>query len=144
MPALSHLLYLHGFRSSPASFKARMLGRWRVEHAAQVHWLCPQLPPSPAQAWSLIRQLSDGWPAQTMAVIGSSLGGYYATALAEARGCRALVLNPAVDPARDLRSTPHVTCKRTSASRRSTTGRTNNSSSGRSTSTSCAPCTRQR
>lgn len=104
MPALGHLLYLHGFRSSPASFKARMLEQWLGEHAPQVHWLCPQLPPSPAQAWRLIRQLSDDWPAQTMAVIGSSLGGYYATALAEAKGCRALVLNPAVDPARDLQA----------------------------------------
>ena len=37
-----------------------------------------------------------------MAVIGSSLGGFYATAIAEARGCRAVLLNPAVDPARDL------------------------------------------
>ena len=37
-----------------------------------------------------------------MAVIGSSLGGFYATAVAEQRGCRAVLLNPAVDPARDL------------------------------------------
>ncbi len=37
-----------------------------------------------------------------MAVIGSSLGGFYATAVAEATGCRAVVLNPAVEPARDL------------------------------------------
>jgi predicted esterase YcpF (UPF0227 family) len=37
-----------------------------------------------------------------MAVVGSSLGGFYATAVAEARGCRAMLLNPATDPARDL------------------------------------------
>jgi predicted esterase YcpF (UPF0227 family) len=37
-----------------------------------------------------------------MAVLGSSLGGFYATAMAEHAGCRAVVLNPAVDPARDL------------------------------------------
>jgi predicted esterase YcpF (UPF0227 family) len=104
VPALNHVLYLHGFRSSPASFKARMLEHWLGEQSPQVKWACPQLPPSPAQAWHLIRQLSDDWPAEGMAVIGSSLGGYYATALAEARGCRALVLNPAVDPARDLQA----------------------------------------
>jgi predicted esterase YcpF (UPF0227 family) len=43
-----------------------------------------------------------GWPAASTAVIGSSLGGFYATALAETLGCRAVLLNPAVDPARDL------------------------------------------
>ena len=42
------------------------------------------------------------WPADTMAVVGSSLGGFYATALAERIGCKAVLLNPAIDPARDL------------------------------------------
>ena len=44
----------------------------------------------------------DAWPESGMAVIGSSLGGFYATAVAERRGCRAVLLNPGVDPARDL------------------------------------------
>jgi predicted esterase YcpF (UPF0227 family) len=43
-----------------------------------------------------------GWPLPSMAVLGSSLGGFYATAVAEHLGCPAVVLNPAVDPARDL------------------------------------------
>jgi predicted esterase YcpF (UPF0227 family) len=42
------------------------------------------------------------WPRDAMAVVGSSLGGFYATCVAEARGCKAVLLNPAVDPARDL------------------------------------------
>jgi len=46
----------------------------------------------------------DAWPADRMAVVGSSLGGFYATAVAEALGCRAVLLNPAVEPARDLRA----------------------------------------
>jgi hypothetical protein len=41
------------------------------------------------------------WPA-TMAVVGSSLGGFYATCIAHARDCKAVLLNPAVHPARDL------------------------------------------
>jgi predicted esterase YcpF (UPF0227 family) len=101
----SHLLYLHGFRSSPRSTKAqrfeREIERLRAIGRAPV-WLSPQLPPSPAQAMALIEAATRDWPAQSMAVIGSSLGGFYATALAERRGCAAVVLNPAVDPARDL------------------------------------------
>ena len=100
--APTHLLYLHGFRSSPQSFKARMLGAWLQQHAPQVTWWCPQLPPSPREAWDLIRDGTRSWPVHSMAVLGSSLGGFYATVAAEALGCAAVVLNPAVDPARDL------------------------------------------
>ena len=98
----SHLLYLHGFRSSPQSFKARMLHIWLQQHAPDVTWWCPQLPVSPREAWALLMAGLQGWPVHSMAVLGSSLGGFYATAVAERLGCRAVVLNPAVNPARDL------------------------------------------
>lgn len=100
--APSHLLYLHGFRSSPQSFKARMLHAWVQRHAPALTWSCPQLPPSPRAAWQLMVQGVSGWPRHSMAVLGSSLGGFYATAVAEHLGCPAVVLNPAVHPARDL------------------------------------------
>ena len=96
------LLYLHGFRSSPQSFKARLLAAWLQANRPDAGWWCPQLPPSPRAAWTLISQGIIDWPAHEMAVIGSSLGGFYATAVAELKGCRALLLNPAIDPARDL------------------------------------------
>jgi predicted esterase YcpF (UPF0227 family) len=98
----SHLLYLHGFRSSPQSFKARLLQAWLQQHAPQVAWWCPQLPPSPRAAWDLMQQGVRDWPLHSTAVMGSSLGGFYATALAEHLDCPAVVLNPAVDPARGL------------------------------------------
>ena len=98
----THLLYLHGFRSSPQSTKAQMMAaRVQADHK-KVRWWCPQLPPSPREAMALIQRGTADWPADQMAVVGSSLGGFYATALAQQRGCRAVVLNPAVDPARDL------------------------------------------
>ena len=98
----THLLYLHGFRSSPQSTKAQMMAaRVQADHR-NVRWWCPQLPPSPREAMALIQRGTADWPADQMAVVGSSLGGFYATALAQQRGCRAVVLNPAVDPARDL------------------------------------------
>jgi predicted esterase YcpF (UPF0227 family) len=98
----THLLYLHGFRSSPQSFKARMLHAWLQRHAPALTWWCPQLPVSPRAAWDQRMQGVCDWPHHAMAAVGSSLGGFYATAVAEALGCRAVVLNPAVDPARDL------------------------------------------
>jgi uncharacterized protein len=96
----THLLYLHGFRSSPASAKARQMARL-AESRPGLIWWCPQLPPSPQQAMQDIMQGISSWPA-SMAVMGSSLGGFYATSVAERRRCKAVVLNPAVDPARDL------------------------------------------
>jgi len=98
----THLLYLHGFRSSPRSFKARrMEAEVRGRHPG-VTWWCPQLPPSPRAAAALLAEGLQGWPRERMAVVGSSLGGFYATWVAEETGCRAVLLNPAVDPARDL------------------------------------------
>jgi hypothetical protein len=102
MTALTHLLYLHGFRSSPASTKSRRMARWVAEHRPDVVWAAPQLPPSPAQAMRDLEALTAAWPRATMAVIGSSLGGFYASVFAERTGCRAVVINPAVEPARDL------------------------------------------
>ncbi|NVO05826.1 MAG: esterase [Rhodoferax sp.] len=98
----THLLYLHGFRSSPQSAKARLMAQHIAAHHPGVVWYCPQLPPSPAEAMAMVRQATAGWPSQHMAVVGSSLGGFYATWVAEQRGCRAVLLNPAVNPARDL------------------------------------------
>ena len=102
LPARSHLLYLHGFRSSPKSFKAQRLHAWLQAHRPGVHWWCPQLPPSPHEALALIEAGTADWPADRSLVLGSSLGGFYATVLAERRGWPAVVMNPAVDPARDL------------------------------------------
>ncbi len=101
-PPTTHLLYLHGFRSSPQSAKARQVAARVAAHHPGVTWWCPQLPPSPREAMALVMDGVAGWPAQGMAVVGSSLGGFYATHVAQVRGCRAVLLNPAVDPARDL------------------------------------------
>jgi predicted esterase YcpF (UPF0227 family) len=101
-PAVTHLLYLHGFRSSPQSAKARQMAAWMQTHRPGVRWWCPQLPPSPREAMDLLNDGMADWPAATTGVVGSSLGGFYATAVAERTGCRAVLLNPAVDPARDL------------------------------------------
>ena len=98
----THLLYLHGFRSSPQSAKARQVAAWVQSHRPELSWWCPQLPPSPTATVALLEAGTADWPRERMAVIGSSLGGFYATVLAERHGCPAVLLNPAVDPARSL------------------------------------------
>ncbi len=98
----THLLYLHGFRSSPRSFKAERLAAWLAQHRPGVTWWCPQLPPSPREAMAMVDEGTAGWPRDTRAVVGSSLGGYYASVVAERHGGRCVVINPAVEPARDL------------------------------------------
>lgn len=100
-PPPKRVLYLHGFRSSPASFKARRVAAWLAEQRPDVQFWCPQLPPSPAAAMALVAEGCAHWGPGS-AVLGSSLGGFYASVVAEARGWPALVMNPAVDPARDL------------------------------------------
>jgi predicted esterase YcpF (UPF0227 family) len=99
---ITHLLYLHGFRSSPASAKARLMAQAVAQRHPQVQWCCPQLPPSPRQAANDMLRLIADWPRDTMAVVGSSLGGFYASWVARQTGCRSVLLNPAVFPARDL------------------------------------------
>ncbi len=100
----THLLYLHGFRSSPRSTKAQLVQQAVAQRHPRVTLWCPQLPPSPRAAMDLVMQGIAGWPREGMAVMGSSLGGYYATWIAEQTGCRAVLLNPAVHAARDLAS----------------------------------------
>lgn len=99
---VTHVLYLHGFRSSPHSTKARMLAQRVAREHPNVTWWCPQLPVSPRAAMDMVCQGVADWPRDAMAVVGSSLGGFYATWLAERLPCKAVLLNPAVHAARDL------------------------------------------
>lgn len=96
------ILYLHGFRSSPQSFKTRLLAQRMEELGRSSQYCCPQLPGSPRDAVELALKLAQDVPAQELSLIGSSLGGYYALWLAERLGCRAVLLNPAVNAPRDL------------------------------------------
>ena len=100
--ATTHLLYLHGFRSSPLSAKARQMAAHVAAHHPAVTFWCPQLPPSPQAAMALVAEGIALWPRAAMAVVGSSLGGFYASWVAQHTGCPSVMLNPAVDPARDL------------------------------------------
>jgi predicted esterase YcpF (UPF0227 family) len=96
------ILYLHGFRSSPRSFKARVVHERMAALGRAEELICPQLPASPRAAIDLALLLAERYAPGQLAIVGSSLGGFYATWLAERLGCRAVLLNPAVNPLKDL------------------------------------------
>ena len=95
MAAASRILYLHGFCSSPASWKARLLGDFLAARGLGDRFACPVLPPVPLAAVASAEAALSGGAGETT-LVGSSLGGYYAAWLAEKYGLRAVLVNPAV------------------------------------------------
>jgi hypothetical protein len=95
---LKQLLYFHGFNSSPQSTKARQTAGWLAERGLGDRFHCPALPYSPQAAAALIARQFDRLDPVHTTLVGSSLGGFYATWAAERFGCRAVLINPAVRP----------------------------------------------
>jgi predicted esterase YcpF (UPF0227 family) len=98
------IVYLHGFNSSPQSHKAQVLARFLAERGLGEHYACPALPPLAADAIAVIEALMARHAGAPLCFLGSSLGGYYATYLAEKHGARAVLINPAVEPHIGLRA----------------------------------------
>ena len=89
------IFYLHGFCSAPASVKAsRLHEHMRERGLADAYW-CEQLPVSPRKAIAKVEAALDAAGGDAT-LVGSSLGGYYSTWLAEQRGLRAILVNPSV------------------------------------------------
>lgn len=95
------IVYLHGFNSSARSHKAQVLERFLREQGLAAQYACPDLPPLAVDAIREIKKLALG---RDSCLVGSSLGGFYATYLAEKLGCRAVLINPAIDPHSGLRT----------------------------------------
>ena len=89
------VIYLHGFRSSPASQKGKIL---RSAFATKGSFLAPDLNCSPNEVQALLLDLIKDIASDDICLVGSSLGGFYATWLAEKIGCKAVLLNPATQP----------------------------------------------
>ncbi|MFV9475158.1 YqiA/YcfP family alpha/beta fold hydrolase [Advenella sp. RU8] len=100
------ILYLHGFRSSSLSAKSQLMQQAMASRGLSHAFAGPDLPVSPKQAIELAlataRQLSEGQDIHQLTVIGSSLGGYYATWLANELDCKAVLVNPCIYASRDL------------------------------------------
>lgn len=95
-------LYLHGFKSSAMSAKAQLTMAFFAQHDLAHNLHIPNLSAAPQQAMDeamfLYEQLIDEVGQQNVLVIGSSLGGYYASYLVEHYGGKAVVINPSIRP----------------------------------------------
>jgi predicted esterase YcpF (UPF0227 family) len=95
------ILYLHGFRSSPQSWKVRELQAAMARRGLANRLLVPALPWEPAAAIDMLEKLLARTPGP-ITLAGSSLGGWYATWLAERHDLKAVLINPAVVSELDL------------------------------------------
>jgi len=91
------ILYIHGFNSSPASSKAQQTSSWITKKSVDNNFICPALSGDThiavGQLQNIIEQCED-----SVGLIGSSLGGFYATWLAKKYALKAVLINPAVEP----------------------------------------------
>jgi predicted esterase YcpF (UPF0227 family) len=97
-------VYLHGFNSSAQSSKAHLLGEYLQRRGLSHCYASPSLPHRPADAIALAEAAMAGNPGSDVCFVGSSLGGFYATHLAEKHGARAVLVNPAINPHIGLRA----------------------------------------
>jgi len=107
--AVTLVVYLHGFRSSPNSTKAVMTGEAVRALSSADHsyeWFCPQLLASPKASLEMVTKHINQAKFDRIVIIGSSLGGFYTNYLAKKYQCKGITLNPAVYAARELE--PHV------------------------------------
>ena len=93
-----NLLYIHGFNSSPQSMKAQKTIEYFTAHHPKVNIYCPQLLSSPNAAIEQLEAIINEERNATWFIMGSSLGGYFSTYLAEKYRTKAVLINPAVKP----------------------------------------------
>ena len=99
------LLYLHGFNSSPQSHKAQLVTQYMSDNDCLDQLICPHIPAVPEEARLFLEQLvEETLEDHSLNFVGSSLGGYYATYLAEKYSGSAALINPSVKPYETLRA----------------------------------------
>lgn len=92
-----YIYYIHGFNSSPQSFKAIVLGQIFKDRGMEAYYRVPDLPVQFGAAIRLLEEQIERDLPHPICLIGSSLGGFYATYLAEKYDLKAALINPAVD-----------------------------------------------
>jgi predicted esterase YcpF (UPF0227 family) len=93
---MAHLLYIHGFLSSPRSLKAVQVGDWLHANRPDITFHCPFLTPYPDATRATLEDIVEHHLRETVYLMGSSLGGFWATWLTEKYNLKAVLINPAV------------------------------------------------
>lgn len=94
------LLYIHGFLSSPLSFKAQQMQQWLIENRPDIRYHCPALTPYPGECYEMLNTIVESYKAkqEPLYLMGSSMGGFWASYFTERDGLPAVLINPAVNP----------------------------------------------
>jgi uncharacterized protein len=93
---IMQLIYIHGLNSNHLSPKGQWLVQWCAQHRPEIHVVCPNFNVPPKQVMAMLGDLVAQAP--NTVVVGSSLGGFFATACVAAHDVRAVLINPSVRP----------------------------------------------
>lgn len=93
------IIYVHGFNSSPASFKARCFSEFLADNYPHNQFAAPELSDYPQDAIKTLSGLIErSITTKRVVLLGSSLGGFYSTYLSQKYQLKAVLVNPAVNP----------------------------------------------
>ena len=100
-----NLIYIHGLDSDANSTKGLLLDEYCQQHHPDISVHRPDLNQPPQVVFDklvhLVEELGKG---SKVVLVGSSLGGYFATLVSNQTGCPALLINPSTQP--------HITLQR--------------------------------
>ncbi|HCH27620.1 MULTISPECIES: YqiA/YcfP family alpha/beta fold hydrolase [Psychrobacter] len=109
-----NIIYIHGLDSDANSIKGSLLEEYCRQYDPDIKVLRPDLNKTPDQVFDQMLSLIDSVASknshdQNTVLVGSSLGGYFATLLSNHTGCPALLLNPSIQPHQTLQRFKHST-----------------------------------
>ena len=97
---MAKIIYLHGFASSANSTKALQLKKHILENYSKTEIIIPDIENNIVDAVQQINKLIEEF--SPSALIGSSLGGFYATYFSEQYNLKCVGINPAVIPPAEM------------------------------------------